>query len=179
MLPGRSQGSYLQRSISAMMGTAIGCDAHLRQRQCNTSSSSVGWNLKPGGNSSSDAILLRYISLPSYTTPRLTPTMVAALETYYIRESPLFIADARDTWHHQPLVSRIHMGDNGASFLLFTLFKSFITLPILDPLSSFYFSPYVLRAYPVEQSVGKERKKKKSVSFFVFNCTSYYYYLCN
>lgn len=50
-VPGMSQGSSLKRLWrSGMTAAGSGRPNALRRRYCTTSSSSVGWNLNPGGN---------------------------------------------------------------------------------------------------------------------------------
>jgi len=49
-IPGKSQGSDLQRSTSGMMEAGKGKEKTLRFKYWTTSSSSVGWKRKPGGN---------------------------------------------------------------------------------------------------------------------------------
>lgn len=60
--PGKSQGSDLQTSASGMIEAGNGKDSTLRLRYCTTSSSSVGWNLKPGGNLSTP-----FLTKPSFS----------------------------------------------------------------------------------------------------------------
>lgn len=48
--PGKSHGSDLFTSTSGMMDAGKGQDWALRFKYCTTSSSSVGWNLNPGGS---------------------------------------------------------------------------------------------------------------------------------
>lgn len=50
LLPGKSQGSKSQRLISGMTAAGNGQEKAFLLRYCTTSSSSVGWNLKPGGS---------------------------------------------------------------------------------------------------------------------------------
>lgn len=48
--PGKSQGSYLQTLISGMIEAGNGSENTLHFKYWKTSSSSVGWKRKPGGN---------------------------------------------------------------------------------------------------------------------------------
>ena len=48
--PGKCQGSALQTSTSGMMEDGNGEEKTFLLRYWTTSSSSVGWNLKPGGS---------------------------------------------------------------------------------------------------------------------------------
>lgn len=50
IIPGSCHGSKLKTSISGITRAGKGCENVLRDKYWNTISSSVGWNLNPGGS---------------------------------------------------------------------------------------------------------------------------------
>ena len=96
--PGKSQGSYLQTLISGMIEAGNGSENTLHFKYWKTSSSSVGWKRKPGGNLVSPCRAKLNLSIDIKAL--LTAWSLLSTKISWSQATPcsVFIASERERW---------------------------------------------------------------------------------